>query len=309
MRRGDFEAAWRLGDDAPASARGVRQPQHHQRIWDGRPIDGRRVLVRCYHGLGDTIQFARYLPLLAARAASVVVLAQPAALSLLATMHPRVELLPLQDGVPDVAYDVDVEIMELPWVFHSTLDTLPAVVPYFRVEPGLRAIAGRLRLGVVWRGGGWDAARDVPAELMAPFARIPGVSAVALVDRPTTEERAAWAGRFAFPEPLLPLARLVAGLNLVVTVDTMCAHLAGALAVPVWTLLTHDADWRWMAGRADCAWYPTMRVFRQPAPGRWDVAVAAVEQALRTRAEAFVGSAVAAASMLRDHTWRPAIPS
>jgi hypothetical protein len=105
------------------------------------------------------------------------------------------------------------------------------------------------------------------------------------------------------------LARALVDLDLVLTVDTLSAHLAGALAVPVWTLLEHDPGRRWLEDGADGPSYPTMRLFRQPAAGRWEAVAAAVEQALRAQAEAFVGSAAAAASMLREHVWQRATSS
>jgi hypothetical protein len=287
MRRGDFEAAWELGDREltrrpPSDA--FTAPRHLQRIWDGRPIDGRRVLVRCYHGLGDTIQFARFLPALAARAGSVVVWAQPALLALLATMAAPVEYLPLQDDTPDTAFDVDVEIMELPWVLRSSLATLPANVPYLHVAPGPRAADDdRLAVGVAWRGGDWDPSRDVHPSLLAPIAGLPGVRALALEAWPTPADRNAWPGEWPPVEGLMTLAGVVASLDLVVSVDTMCTHLAGALGVPVWTLLKHEADWRWMENRDDSPWYPTMRLFRQPAPGVWETALARLRNELSAR--------------------------
>ena len=146
VRRGEFDAAWQLSDRELSQPRPVdafTRPRHLQRIWDGRPVDGRRVLVRCYHGLGDTIQFARFLPALAARAASVVVWAQPALLPLLDTIDAPLELLPLHDGVPDVVFDVDVEIMELAWLLRATPQTLPPRTPYLRVKADLLAVPVR----------------------------------------------------------------------------------------------------------------------------------------------------------------------
>jgi hypothetical protein len=273
MRRGDFEAAWALGDrelTRPRPLDAVARPRHVQRIWDGRPVDGRRVLVRCHHGLGDTIQFARFLPALAARAGSVVVWAQPALLALLATMGAPVEYLPLHDDAPDTAFDVDVEIMELPWVLRCTLATLPARVPYLHVAPRSRPAGDdRLAVGIAWRGGDWDRSRDVHPSLLAPIAALPGVRAMALEAWPTPADRAAWIGEWPPVEGLMALAGVVASLDLVISVDTMCAHLAGALGVPVWTLLQHEADWRWMEGRDDSPWYPTMRLFRQTRADDW----------------------------------------
>jgi hypothetical protein len=288
MRRGDLAAAWALADGELAKPRppdAFTRPRHLQRIWDGRPIEGRRVLVRCYHGLGDTIQFARFLPALANRARSVTVWAQPALLPLLATLDERLHLLPLHDGAPDVAYDVDVEIMELAWVLRATLETLPRRVPYLHVTPRPIAAATSLRVAVVWQAGAWNAARSIPTELVARLTAVPGVTCIATHPSAPDGDSSAWPGDWQPCDTVLALAQLVAAMDLVVSVDTMCAHLAGALGVPVWTLLPYDADWRWMADRDDSPWYPTMRLFRQPSPGDWTSPLAAVTETLHRAAE------------------------
>jgi hypothetical protein len=287
IRRGEFDAAWRLSDrelSRPRPADAFTRPRHLQRIWDGRPVDGRRVLVRCYHGLGDTIQFARFLPTLAARAASVVVWAQPALLPLLETIDAPLELLPLHDGVPDVTFDVDVEIMELAWLLRMTPQTLPRRTPYLRVEAD-RPRGGRpFTVGVVWRGGGWNPARATTAAALAPLADVPGVRLLAFDPAPTAEDLTDWPGEWAPASTVCDLARAIAATDVLISVDTLAAHLAGALGVPVWTLLNHDPDWRWMLDRDDSPWYPTMRLFRQPAPAAWPAVMGRVRAALWTAA-------------------------
>jgi hypothetical protein len=283
MRRGAFARAWALGDRGlrwPRDPDWFRRPRHEQRIWDGRPLDGQRVLVRCYHGLGDTIQFARYLPMVAARARSVVVWAQPRLLPLLATMHLPIAWRPLHDGVIDEPFDVDVEIMELPWVFRTTLATVPRTVPYFDVAAAREPADRRPSIAVTWRAGDWDDTRSIPVEQIAPLARLGGARWIAAVADPDPTERAAWAGDWDASPDLLAYARFLASVDLVVSVDTMTAHLAGALGVPVWTLLKRDADWRWMDARADTPWYPSMRLLRQRRPGDWREPLADVARAL-----------------------------
>jgi len=286
MRRGEFEQAWQLADADLAARAGqpcYHWPRHQQYIWDGRPLAGRRVLVRCYHGLGDTIQFIRYLPLLKAVAAEVIVWAQPELLPLLATAAGIDQLLPLHDGTPDAAYDADVEIMELPHIFRTTLATIPQTIPYLHAEPRRLAAAelGQRLVGLVWQAGGWDARRSVPFELLAPLAAVPGVQLIILQ---ANAEAAGWQAGVGLHPGELDLAnyaRVVLGLDLLITVDSMPAHLAGALGVPVWTLLHAAADWRWLTGREDSLWYPTMRLFWQAAPGAWAPVVARVLEAIR----------------------------
>ena len=285
IRRGEFAEAWRR-TDADLQARAGRPcwhlPRHLQYIWTGAPLAGRCVLVRCYHGLGDTIQFIRYVPLLKAVAAEVLVWAQPALLPLLATVPGIDQLLPLHDGTPDVAYDADVEIMELPHLFRTTLATIPQAIPYLHVEPRRLPAAepGKRLVGLVWQAGGWDARRSVPFALLAPLAAVPGVQLIILQ---ADAEAAGWqAGVGTYPGEfdLFDYARVVRGLDLLITVDSMPAHLAGALGVPVWTLLHAAADWRWLTGREDSPWYPTMRLFWQEQPGEWEPVVARVAREL-----------------------------
>lgn len=286
MRRGEFAEAWQHSDAALVAR--ASQPCHHwprhlQYVWDGRPLAGRRVLVRCYHGLGDTIQFIRYAPLLKAVAAEVLVWAQPALLPLLATAPGIDQLLPLHDGAPEAAYDADVEVMELPHLFRTTLGTIPAAVPYLHVEPR-RLVAvepGKLLVGLVWQAGDWDARRSVPFELLVPLATVPGVQLVILQANATAAGWQPDVGVHLGEFDLYEYARVLRGLDLLITVDSMPAHLAGALGVPVWTLLHAAADWRWLAGREDSPWYPTMRLFWQEAPGEWKPVVARVQAELK----------------------------
>src|SRR5215213_4565042 len=129
MRRGDFAAAWEISDALLETKRAqdhTTVPRHFQTIWDGRPLAGQRVLVRCYHGLGDTIQFIRYAALLKRIAAQVIVWAQPTLIPLLRNVEGIDQLLPLHDGTPDAEYDVDVELGELPYVFRTMPETIPA---------------------------------------------------------------------------------------------------------------------------------------------------------------------------------------
>lgn len=287
MRAGNFEAAWKLSD-AVLKTRAGRScydwPRHFQWVWDGTPLAGQRVLVRCYHGLGDTIQFIRYLPMLHSVARETIVWAQPKLLPLLQSMQGIDRLLPLDDGTPDADYDVDVELMELPYIFRSTLDTLPGSVPYLNPASAPNHLVDHERsfreVGIVWRAGDWDDRRSIPVEELAPLR---GISGIRL--RPLQH------GSFAseWPEPIsrLPLADCAAEaaymrtLDLIITVDSFPAHLAGAIGIPVWTLLPFEADWRWMVDRTDSPWYPSMRLFRQPRPGQWREVIEVVAQELR----------------------------
>jgi hypothetical protein len=285
MRRGDFAAAWQHSDQDLAARAGQpcwHLPRHLQYVWDGRPLAGQRVLVRCYHGLGDTIQFIRYMPLLKAIGAEVIVWAQAELLPLLQTAPGIDQLLPLHDGTPEAAYDVDVEIMELPHFFRTTLATIPADIPYLHVQPKrLLADSEQLAVGLVWKAGNWDARRSIPFALLEPLASVPGVQLYILQADAAASGWREGVGSNPGVFELHEYARVIKGLDLLITVDSMPAHLAGALGVPVWTLLQAEADWRWLTHRDDSPWYPTMRLFRQETAGDWAGVVMRVMAALR----------------------------
>ncbi len=285
MRRGDFEAAWRVSDRVLRVRAGVpceHLPRHLQYFWDGTPLDGKRVLVRCYHGLGDTIQFVRYAPLVRSRAREVVLWTQPKLIPLFRSVPGIDLLLPLHDGAPEVDFDISVEIMELPHVFRTTLATIPAEVPYLHVTPAqLLRRASKLAVGLTWAGGPWDGSRAVPFALLEPLTRVPNVDWYVFQRE---EALADWPQSLGVISKgkLYEEARLIAALDLMISVDTMTAHLAGALGVPVWTLLQKEADWRWMDDRDDSPWYPTMRLFRQHRQGDWKDVIDRVTGALET---------------------------
>jgi hypothetical protein len=284
MRLGQFEDAWKCSDISLQANKGKpcwHLPRHQQYIWNGEPLAGKKVLVRCYHGLGDTIQYIRFMPQLKRITKEVIVWAQPGLIPLLQTAEGIDQLLPLHDGTPEVEYDMDVEIMELPHIFRTTLQTLPATVPYLHVEPlPIAPQNERKTIGLVWQAGGWDKRRDVPFNLLKPLFEMEHVEIIILQ---ADAEKAGWQqgsginpGNFN----LYNYAQVVKGLDLLITVDSMPAHLAGALGVPVFTLLHSAADWRWMQERDDSPWYPTMRLFRQKEQGDWKEVIEAVKNSL-----------------------------
>jgi hypothetical protein len=275
MRRGDFESAWRISDRVLRErqhASCVHLPRHLQFVWRGQRVEGRRVLVRCYHGLGDTLQFIRYMPLLRERARRVTLWVQPALIPLLHGLPGVDDLLPLHDGAPDVSYDVDLELMELPHLFRTTVRTIPPCVP-LRVAPAPLPVAPPARVGLVWRSGDWAPERSIPFAELGPLLAVP-VRWYVLQGEPGVAECPAEIGIRAGTTDLLEAARVIRALDLVISVDTMAAHLAGTLGRPVWTLVTAEADWRWMEQRSDSPWYPSMTLVRQARAGHWRDVVA-----------------------------------
>jgi hypothetical protein len=239
-------------------------------------------VVRCYHGLGDSIQFIRFVPRVAEIARSVTVEAQAELIPLLRSMPEISTLVPLGEQMP--AYDVDIEAMEIPHALRVTLPTLPATVPYLAVPRDARGharrklgeIPGDLKAGVVWEAGQWRPERSAPLPLFARLAEIPGIALVNLQRVPASAGDDRIFSLSSTSEEMIDVAALVAELDLVVTVDTMMAHLAGSLARPVWTLLHAASDWRWMLDRTTSPWYPTMRLFRQAVSGNWEIVSATV---------------------------------
>lgn len=272
MKRGDYAQAWRVSEQVLAArdrdARdNPRLPYHLRWVWDGRDFANRHVLVRCYHGLGDTLQFARYLPLLGTMAASVTVEAQPQLIPILSTLDGVGRFIPFILDAPAPPSDCDMEIMELQFALRAPPDAIDT--PYFHSSP-LQLTPGAI--GLCWHAGEWDPDRRIPHELFRALTFLPCVS---LIPEPTDLRVLNPEG---CPRDIESAARLVASVDLVITVDTMIAHLAGALGRPVWLLLKHDADWRWMADRNNSPWYPSMRLYRQPEPGDWSSVLARVAE-------------------------------
>jgi hypothetical protein len=302
MRRGEFAAAWQLSDFVLRSgylSRCKDLPRHFQSVWDGSALEGKRVLIRCYHGLGDTIQFIRYAPLVKLRALEVTVLAQSELIPLVRTVEGIDRVFPLEAGDAGSDYDTNVEVMELPHVFRTTLETIPAQVPYLHVNAGSnrrsaeRAAAitspshsGRgtgegpahrkLRVGIAWAAGDWDSRRSIPAELLALLANVTDAELHVFQRGPALDEPRSWIALTPEWSDVVEEARLMRAFDLMISVDSFPAHLAGALGIPAWTLLQKDADWRWLEGREDSPWYPTMRLFRQERAGDWEPVILSV---------------------------------
>ena len=296
MRAGAFDAAWAVSDAVlaardPATRDDPALPYHLRWLWDGQPLDGRRVLVRCYHGLGDTLQFCRYLPLLRPRVAGLTLEAQPELVPLLRRLPGPDRLIPFRQDAPTPASECDVEIMELA----HALRFAPSGAPYVFAErlawPQAFALprqASELLVGLCWRAGGWDPGRSVPLAALAPLGKVPGVRLVSLQRGPGLDEIDAAAPSLLDTEDrsadVMAVARLLATLDLIITVDTMIAHLAGALGRPTWLLLQAEADWRWMSGRKSL-WYDSIRLYRQADPGHWGAPLAEVQADLAALAQ------------------------
>ena len=287
MLTGDFDSAWRTND----LLRARDAPDPH-RFWNGEDIHGARLIVRCLHGLGDTVQMLQYASRLSAQAASVVFEVPPRLLDL-ATCFQGVnkaitwgELAPRQAPL----WDVQLEVMELPYLFRTRPGDLPVATRYLelpakeRRETAVRmGTTDSLRIGLVWAAGEWNPERSIPLAALDPLFESEAFEFWNLQGGPSAAEAQSSRMRDAQTicgDGLIALAATIANLDLVITVDTLAAHLAGALGVPAWVLLQQAADWRWMHGRSDSPWYPHMRLFRQRREGEWKPVVEAVLLAL-----------------------------
>jgi Flp pilus assembly protein TadD len=280
----DYETRW----DAPNHER--RHADY--RVLDPDRVAGQRVLVMPEQGRGDVIQFLRYVPLLAARGARVRLSVYDDLIPLALEMPDVESVAGPDDDEPD--HDVLTSVMSLALAFQTELGTIPARVPYLRT-PALRvarmrqhlgAAAGR-RIGLAWSGSAASEARAaMSASLLEPLLSGEGVEFHCLQKEIRAGDRA-WLdrdGRVATHQAMLrdfaDTAALIDAMDLVISIDTAVAHLAGALARPVWIMLAFNPDWRWMLGRDDSPWYPTARLFRQSAPGDWAGVARSVAAAL-----------------------------
>jgi hypothetical protein len=281
MRRGDFEAAWRISDRALQNRdRFSRSTRNEKSTWRGEPLDRKRVLIRCCYGLGDTLQFVRYVPLLRRAVRHITLQAQASLAPVLEHVDGIDTLLTGGNDVRPETYDVAMELSELPHVFRTSIQTIPAQIPYIHIEPRSFAETGNIKVGLVWKGSDWDQRRSVPLRLFAGFERIAGLTLHIVQRGRALMERPIGFGINSGDDNLYEAARTIAALDLMVTIDSMPAHLAGGMGVATWVLLHSHCDWRWMENRTDSPWYPAMRLFRQKDPGDWSPVIAQVKQEL-----------------------------
>jgi tetratricopeptide (TPR) repeat protein len=299
---GDYAAGWREYDwrwRLPAFNAPVRR--FSQPVWDGRALPTGTVLLHAEQGLGDTLQFARYATLVAGRCGRVILESQRELVSLMRGTPGVSRVVARGDPLPP--FDAHAPLMSLPSVFGTTLESIPWDGPYVRPSPerasqwDLDAHAGgaRLRVGLVWAGRPqqWDdRKRSLALAQLAPLGAATGITFFSL----QVGEAAAQAASPPAGMRLVDLtshiadfedtAALVSRLDLVITIDTSVAHLAGAMGAPVWVLVAHAPDWRYHLARDDQPWYPTMRLFRQERDGDWSGAVSRVARALAERLRA-----------------------
>lgn len=285
MLLGRFECAWAESDFIAAS--GQEDPH---RFWDGQPWHERRLVLRCLHGLGDTIQFIRFAPLLRKTCSRLIVQAHPQLTALLEGVAGVDRVFTWGSGCAESEWDSQMEITELPRAFRTTADSVPVEIPYIRIPPHRMSWAAAqfpkrrgLRIGVCWQCGPWDHRRSIPLRAFRPlFSRFDHQVFSLQKNAVLDQRQPGWQLHEleSSARDVQDTAALISHLDLVISADTMTAHLAGALGCPVWIFLPFLADWRWMLHRPDTPWYPTARLFRQRRRGDWSNVIAEAAQAL-----------------------------
>lgn len=287
LARGFAENEWRLRHRSSDAGR-FTQP-----MWKGEELNGRSILLHMEQGFGDAVQFVRYAPMVAGRGGKVLVDVQPHLVDLMRSVEGVHQVIPRGQDLPP--FDVHAPLMSLGQIFGTTLATIPAKVPYLHAPPErveawrakIPAEPGVRKIGLVWAGNPThrnDRNRSIPLSELSPLAGVPNVKWYSLQFGPA-------AGQARPPGLELTVltneardfsdtAAMMMHLDLVITVDTAAAHVAGALGRPVWILVPAVPDWRWLLNRSDSPWYPTAKVFRQSQPAGWSEVIARVAKEL-----------------------------
>jgi tetratricopeptide (TPR) repeat protein len=269
-----------------------------QPFWDGSPLNGKTILVQDEQGIGDTIHFVRYLPLVKARGGQTIFACVKSLVGLLSG-SPGIDRVINKEKLPElnVNFDVQAAVMSLPYIFRTDLSNIPANVPYLQATERLKekwrrrlAADKNFKIGISWTGNPENTVnylRSCPAVLFAPLARLPGVSLYSLQKGEKTGEQLKELQKEAGVTDLsgeltdfTETAAAIENLDLVISVDTAVAHLAGALSRPVWIMIPLVPDYRWLLNREDSPWYPTMKLFRQKDHGNWEELFARVRREL-----------------------------
>jgi hypothetical protein len=278
MLLGDFESAWRESDLIDST--GFQDPN---KFWTGESWAGKRVMLRCLHGLGDAIQFIRYAPLLKKTCHSLTVQCHPELVTLMRQVPGVDDAVTWGEG--EEAWQLQLEVTELPRAFRTSISSIPSNVPYIFLSDQQRRWAAeylgphsQFRVGLVWQSSTWNPKRCVPPAKLTPLfsnhrCGFYSLQKDAQLTIPVYDLQ-------QHAKDVADTAALMMQMDLIISVDTMTAHLAGALGIPVWILLPLDADWRWMLHRQDSPWYPTATLFRQDKDDSWQSVVRLVMEKL-----------------------------
>ena len=300
LRQGRMDEGWAMLEyrtQSPVLAAYFNCPR-----WSGQALDGKSLVIALESGHGDLIQFCRYIPLLKSVCSTlhITLICHPALKTLLATLAGVDRLYALNEVIPPTHWDYWVPVLSLPGLCGTRLDTIPAPIPYLAADPervaywAAHLCTDRLKVGLVWKGNP-DFENDIERSLpslatLDLLAAVPGVQFVSLQKGPGQDDTSAALDLLPLGAGLIDFAdtaALIVNLDLVISVDTAVAHLAGALGKPCWVLLPdYRCDWRWLAGRVETPWYPgIMRLFRQHDAAEWGPLIGAVASSLQRRSE------------------------
>ena len=290
---GQFAEGWKNYEsrfDTGQSAfprRSFSQPR-----WRGEDLAGKRILIYAEQGTGDTIHFIRYGSLVRDLGGQVIVECQDSVKGLIGT-HPGIQEAVAESDAPP-QFDFQIPLLSLPFVFDTTPASIPDRTPYLRVPDGVKVAlpkvaSNRLKVGLAWAGNPGletDLARSIPLEKFAPLWKQRNITFYSLQVGPASRQLESFSCRSGFSELRNQLvdfghtAAAIEQMDLVISVDTAVAHLAGALGKTVWLLIPYAPEWRWLLEREDSPWYPTMRLFRQKKANDWDEVICRVQEAL-----------------------------
>ncbi|WP_263355783.1 tetratricopeptide repeat protein [Acidicapsa ligni] len=296
-----YESRWSFREVHPAPRR-FAQPRWHGEPLHDLPLESRRVLIYGEQGLGDTLQFVRYMPLIARRGARIILEVQPSLARLLKPLAESLDGQLVSHGSPFPGFAHHCPLMSLPAIFRTTLETVPADIPYIRADPTLASERAEklslsptvlnapavLNIGLAWAGNPnyrADQERSTQLTTFLFLLRLPNIRWFSLQKNASAQiailpEDCSLADASAMDDDLADTAALIQNLDLVISTDTAVAHLTGALGKPLWLLLPWQSDWRWMQDRLDTPWYPTARLFRQSSPNDWTELISRVADAL-----------------------------
>jgi len=283
FEKGWEEYEWRLKLKSNIEhTRSFTQPQ-----WDGRPLDGKTILIHAEQGLGDTIQFIRYIPMLAKAGGDIVVECDAKLSHLFSGYEDITRFIGTGDELPD--FDIHASLLSLPNIFKTSLNSTPSDTNYIHINDNLvgswknkLSSLKKLKVGLCWQGSvdnRKDQSRSIPLKYFSDILNIIDISFVSLqkgygqeqiLDGGLAETITDFSSEMDTHEKFVDTCAIIENLNLVIGVDTATIHLAGAMGKPVWVLLPYSPDWRWMLNTNDTPWYPTMRLFRQQEPGNWE---------------------------------------
>lgn len=285
LLKGEYREGWREYEWR-WQKRGFTSPQRNflQPRWNGEPAAGKTILIHAEQGFGDTLQFCRYVPLVAAQGMRVVFECHPPLVTLMRSLEGVDQVVSMGEPLP--AFDLHLPLMSLPLVFKTELETVPAAVPYLNSPTGQTWHGGQIvdkniKIGLCWAGKRYpDLQRSCPVESLAPLADLDGITWYSL--------QLSWKDKIPLPindytvlfQNFDDTAGLISQLDLVITIDTAVAHLAGALGKPTLLMLPFSADWRWLLDRDDSPWYPTIKILRQKSLKDWSEIILRVKNML-----------------------------